>query len=248
MAFPSWNALCEAQVLLLLAVFLLACVGKALSPRDRPQLAWAGLEAVLCVLLLVSGHPAVRLVTVMILVAATWMLGELRTRRPSEGCGCFGAISSTVIGRRTVLRTGLLTVTAAGALGVRSSGVAVAAESFGWRGLFFVAELVLLLAISPEPVALLKRTRIPCDRREVPLKTTMDVLRASEPWRVHGAELGEPAEVWRELCWRFVVFEVPDGELVFAVSLGADREVRVRLVEEVSDATETGPNPAYVLV
>ncbi|GAA3212409.1 MauE/DoxX family redox-associated membrane protein [Actinocorallia longicatena] len=243
------DAFREAQVLVLLVVFLLACVGKTVSPGNRHQLAWAGLEGVLCLLLLVSGHPAVRLATAMILVAATWMLGELKTRRPEEGCGCFGSISSSRIGRRTILRTGLLAAAAGAAMGVSATGARISLDVLGWRGVFLVVELGFLMAISPEPVALLKRTRITCDRRDVPLRATMDVLRGSDAWKTWEDHVpGEPIEVWRELCWRFVVFEVEGGELVFAVSLGPDREVRVTLVEEVSDASETGPNPAYVLV
>lgn len=238
----------EAQLLVLVAVFLLASAGKFHEGKDLRSVIYAVIEAGLCLMLLVSSHDAVRLVTLMVLVAATWMLGELRTRNPYEGCGCFGALSSSRIGRRTVVRTGLLAIAAALTLGLPHSGLQVAGEAFGWRGVIFLLELGALVAISPETGALLKRTRVPCERRPVPLRDTLAVLHASEVWAKHGVGDAEPAEVWRELCWRFLVYPVDAGELVFAVSL-ADREVRVALVEEAtSEVNDTGPNPAYVLV
>jgi hypothetical protein len=242
----------ESQLLLLVCVFLLAAVGKLVSPKDRQALLFAGGEAGLCVLLLVSANPLVRLVTAMALVAATWVLGDLRTSRPEEGCGCFGVLSSARIGRRTVIRTGLLAAAAMLTFGLPHSGLQVLGESLGWRGLMFGAELVFFLVISPEPALLLRRTSVPCDLRRVPLSVSLGMLHGSEVWREYELELDspEPSEVWRELCWRFYLYPVrgAQADVVFAVSLDG-REVRASLVDRVVDGpSETGPNPRYVLV
>jgi hypothetical protein len=245
------TAFCEAQLLLLVFVFLLACVGKLASPKDRQALLFAGAEAGLCVMLLVSANPLVRLVTAMVLVAATWVLGDLRTSRPDEGCGCFGVLSSARIGRRTVIRTGLLAVAAMLTFGLERNGLQVLGDSLGWRGLMFGAELAFFLVISPEPALLLRRTEVPCDLRRVPLSVSLGMLHSSEVWQEYELVLDspEPSEVWRELCWRFYLYPArgAQADVVFAVSLDG-REVRASLVDRGADGpSETGPNPRYVL-
>ncbi|MEO5874734.1 MAG: MauE/DoxX family redox-associated membrane protein [Streptosporangiaceae bacterium] len=245
-------AFCEAQLLVLMCVFLLASVGKLVAPWEPRSLMFAGVEAGLCGLLLVSAHSFVRLVTAMVLVAATWVLGDLRTSRPDEGCGCFGVLSSTRIGKRTIIRTGLLAVSAILTFVTHRSGAAVLGEVFGWRGLMFGAELVFFLAISPEPAVLLRRSPVACELRRVPLSESLAMLRGSEVWREYELELDsvEPAEVWRELCWRFYLYPArgAEADAVFAVSLDG-REVRASLVDRVPEGpSETGPNPRYVLV
>jgi hypothetical protein len=130
----------------------------------------------------------------------------------------------------------------------------------GMRGCWLLCEAAVLVALSPESGVLMARWRatVPCEMRQSPLAQTLAILRANRAWREHASMLRstEPVEVWRELCWRFLVFAATSGgqekELVFAVSMAGSRrpEVRVALVHapnpEPPDepATEdTGPNP-----
>jgi hypothetical protein len=69
--------------------------------------------------------------------------------------------------------------------------------------------------------------------RAVPVARTLGALRASAAWRRYAEFLAAtPADVWREGCWRFVVYPgvLADRrvEVVFAVHL-AGRGVPVRV-------------------
>ncbi|MDX6742057.1 MauE/DoxX family redox-associated membrane protein [Actinocorallia sp. A-T 12471] len=227
-----------AQLLVIIVVFALASWGKLHTPKNRMALVYAGAEGVLALLLLTTAALAPRLVTVSMLAAATWVVGELRTSRPDDGCGCFGRLSRIRIGWRTVARTALLALVAFGACWAPTSGLAVLADGPGLAEAVFLLELAVIAAVSPESTALLRRAAVPCDRRRVPLADTMRVLHASSAWRAHGTGLGAPSEVWRELCWRFVVYPAPGGDLVFAVSL-ADGEVRVAHVPAPSERDDS---------
>ncbi|MCD0452546.1 hypothetical protein LO762_25660 [Actinocorallia sp. API 0066] len=238
-----------AQLLVLVVVFLLACWGKLHAPKNRAAVGYALAEGTLALLLLVSDTLVARLAAAGMLCAATWVLTELRATRPDEGCGCFGRLSRIRIGRRTVARTALLAGVAIAACWAPVSGLAVLADGPGLAEAVFLAELAFLVAVSPESTALVHRAAVPCERRVVPLADTLRVLRGSAAWRTFGVGLGEPVETWRELCWRFVVYRVPGGEVVFAVSL-ADREVRVAHVPGplLPDGESTEFLPAPVLV
>ena len=99
-----------------------------------------------------AGPPAlaVRAATAVLFCTAAAVLAELRTRRPDVGCGCFGDVSSTPVGWRTITRAALLGAAAVASLGVpplRSLG------SPDWLGealAVTAAELALLAALSPE--------------------------------------------------------------------------------------------------
>ena len=235
----------ESQLLLLVCVFALACAGKLMSPKDRQALLFAGVEAGLCVLLLVSADPLVRLVTAMVLVAATWVLGDLRTSRPEEGCGCFGVLSSSRIGKRTVIRTGLLAVAAMLTFGLERHGLQVLGDSLGWRGLMFGAELAFFLVISPEPALLLRRTEVPCDLRRVPLSVSLGMLHSSEAWQEYEAAaskyfkagqrptIAETVAYYRERKIGLVMFTV-DTEFEMGVRRIPNQEV-VDAARENSD-------------
>lgn len=238
-----------AQLLVIIVVFALASWGKLHAPKNRMAVSYAMAEGVLAVLLLFTEALAARMAAAAMLAAATWVVGELRTTRPEEGCGCFGRLSRIRIGRRTVARTALLALVAGAACWAPASGLAVLADGPGWAEAFLLLELAGFAAISPEATALLRRAAVPCDRRAVPLVDTLHVLHSSPAWRTYGIGLGEPSEVWRELCWRFLVYPVPDGEVVFAVSL-ADREVRVAHIPGpvLPDRPGFGLLPAPILV
>ena len=57
-----------------------------------------------------AGLPAtvVRAGTAVLFLIAVGALVELRERRPDAGCGCFGELSVTPVGARTIARAALL--------------------------------------------------------------------------------------------------------------------------------------------
>ena len=89
------------------------------------------------------------------------------------------------------------------------------------------AELALIAALSPEVGDALVRLGYtdPCELRQVPAERTLAALRRSRTWRRHARAITTemPIDMWRELCWRYVVFPCrQDGgnaEVVFAVQL-----------------------------
>ena len=89
------------------------------------------------------------------------------------------------------------------------------------------AELVLIGALSPEVGEGLIRLGYsePCELRDMPATRTLMALRRSKQWRRYAGLITSdvPADVWRELCWRYVVYPSSyDGrpaDLVFAVFL-----------------------------
>ena len=97
----------------------------------------------------------------------------------------------------------------------------------------FCAELVLIGALSPEVGEGLIRLGYsePCELRDVPSARTLLALRGSKQWRRYSgfATSEVPSDVWRELCWRYVVYPGSyDGrpaDLVFAVFLQQRRPV-----------------------
>jgi hypothetical protein len=225
---------------------------------DRPApllnrqvtLALGVFEGGLGLAMMVSAHASVRLAATVTFAAATWVVGELRRQGADTGCGCFGELSRGPVERRGVLRTGLCTLAAVVALGAPHSGTDVLRQGPALVGLVFVAELALFAALSPELPALLERLGLrpraaaPCERRRSPLTETYQALHASDAWlsRENAIVSAAPLDVWREGCWRFLVFPARvDGremEIVFAVSTAArHRTVRYAVVEaEPSEA------------
>ncbi|MBC6457107.1 MauE/DoxX family redox-associated membrane protein [Actinomadura sp. HBU206391] len=242
------EALQHSQLLLVSAALITACLTKLANPDLRTPVAYGdpapspafvvrdsrpmaiGLalsEGALGVALLVTPHPSVRVLTVLGFASATWVVSELRTYRPEDGCGCFGALSAGRIGIRCVARTALFTAAAIVALGVPHTGIDVLRTSLGWVGIMLTAEILLFIAVSPEADVLLDRlrSRVPCELRTAPLSETYDILRASTAWREHEDLLVSrtPVDVWRELCWRLFAYQGrvagQDVEIVFAVSM-----------------------------
>ncbi|WP_240196834.1 MauE/DoxX family redox-associated membrane protein [Nonomuraea lactucae] len=204
-------------------------------------------ELVLAVGLLVTTVPVFRWATVMFFALSTYVLLELRRRRPDAGCGCFGEVSAAPVGIRAVGRTVVLTGMAV---------MTVWAEVPGWvafaRPSWFVAAGVGLLALlSPELEEMIDRLRYraPCEQRPAPAEgVALSRLRGSGPWRTHRDHVAaaEPYDSWRELCWRFFAFQGKDGgDVVFAVYLSGRRPaVRVAVVSP----EDSGSLPAYTPV
>ncbi|WP_131739305.1 MauE/DoxX family redox-associated membrane protein [Actinomadura roseirufa] len=264
----------NTQVLLLATVLLAACLAK-LTVRERaagvPDHVHgvpvpAGLarvtalrrsrglnvglglgEGVLGLALLVTPQLPVRVAVALAFAAATWVVGELRVRRPDAGCGCFGGLSSKRVGRRSVLRAMLFTACAVASLGAPLPGLQVLRDVPAQVALLLTVELALFAALSPEVPALVERGArargrgrppVPCERRRSPVTETYRALYDSPAWVEHENVVASavPLDVWREGCWRFVVFPARmnerDMEVVFAVSTAErDRTVRSAVVQ-----------------
>jgi hypothetical protein len=181
-----------------------------------------------------KGHPAeaIRLSVGLLFAVATSALIELRAVRPDVGCGCFGDFSTAPVSGRTVARAALLGLAAISTLHL---------GPISWPGagdwillaVFMVAELIVLGALSPEvgeALVSLGYTE-PCELRALPAERTLVALRHSKQWRRHAWLLlsDKPSDVWRELCWRYVVLPAHcpghNCDLVFAVFLRHRRPV-----------------------
>jgi hypothetical protein len=192
----------------------------------------------------------VRAATLVLFCTGMGALHELRERRPDAGCGCFGELSHTPVSGRAITRVALLCGAALAALGappLRMPGSAGQA----WLTLAATAaELALLAVLSPEVGSLIIRLSHaePCELREVPVDRTLSALRSSVPFRRYRRFLvaETPTDVWREGCWRFVVFPgVLAGrpaEVVFAVYLaGRHGPVRVGVLDTEADIPAAWP-------
>jgi Methylamine utilisation protein MauE len=176
-----------------------------------------------------AGMPAtvIRLLTVVLFGTAVGALHELRNRRPDAGCGCFGDLSDTPVGWRTMTRSALLGAAAVASVGAPplqkpdSAGQALVVLGLG------AGELCVLAVLSPELGEIMVRLGYsePCEVRRLPIARSLAALRASQPWRQYRDSLvtREPEDVWREGCWRFAVFPgmvaARPVEVVFAIYL-----------------------------
>src|SRR5579863_5422776 len=186
----------------------------------------------------------VRAGTALFFLVAVGALNETRQRRPEAGCGCFGEFSDTPIGWRTITRAGVLCAAAAVTIGVpplRMPSSAATAEM--WLAVL-AFELSLIAFLSPELGEILVRLGYsePCELRRLPVERTMAALHASSPWRRYARQISgaAPIDVWREGCWRFVVYAgVARGrrvDIVFAVYLQARRPViRAAVLDAATD-------------
>jgi hypothetical protein len=193
-----------------------------------------------------SSLPAtvVRSATALFFLIAVGALNETRQRRPSVGCGCFGELSGTPIGWRTITRAGVLCVAAVATIGLpplRMPSSATTAEL--WLAVL-AFELALLAFLSPELGEILVRLGYsePCELRRLPVGRTLTALHASAAWRRYANQVtaAAPADVWREGCWRFVVYPgVARGrpvDIVFAVYLQSRRPpVRAAVLDADTD-------------
>ena len=181
--------------------------------------------------------------TVLLLAIAVGALNELRHRRPDVGCGCFGDLSQTPVSWRTLTRSVLLCAAAIATIGEpplhlpATPAVAIAALGIG------AVELLVIAALSPEVGQFLTRLGYsdPCEARGVPVARSLAFLRGSASWRAYQRYLTspEPADVWREGCWRFLAYPaVISGraaDVVFGVSLQAHRPpVRAAIVSPLN--------------
>jgi hypothetical protein len=263
------HLLLDLQIPILATVLLLASLAKLtvrdevpappVRPHRHPSFVYglALAEGTIGVALLVTQLGIVRLVSVVFFASATWVIADLRRRDADEGCSCFGGLSSAPAGRRGLARVALLTFAALVSAGVPASGAHVLGQAGAGAVLVILAETALLLALSPELTVIIERTRnsTPCELLDVPIEETYARMYASQAWREFEDSLtsARPAEVWRELCHRFVVFPARvDGrvaEVVFAVPIDGRRsQVRAALAWEPARAEQdddSGPRRVH---
>ena len=223
-----------------------------LGPRPPAAVALCAVELALGAgLLLTAGRTGTGAPALVLRGAAALLFGTaagalyvLRARRPGAGCGCFGELSSTPVGWRVVARAVLLCAAALSSAGAPPLRLPASAGQ-AWLTLgAVVAELAVLCALSPEVGQLILRLSYadPCEVREVPVARTLAALRGSAPWHRYQRFLvaAAPADVWREGCWRFLVYPgilaSRHVEVVFAVYLsGRGAPVRVGILEAGAD-------------
>jgi hypothetical protein len=193
-----------------------------------------------------AGTPAitVRALTTLLFATGVGALHELRGRRPEAGCGCFGELSHAPVSWRVLARVALLAVAA---LGTVTAGPlrepASLTDAWVLPGIV-VAEVAVLATLSPEIGEVMVRLGYsePCELRRIPVARTLVTLRRSVHWRRYRRYLTdtEPSDMWREACWRYVVFPgIADGravDIVFAVYMQSRRPaIRAAIVDAATD-------------
>ncbi len=187
-----------------------------------------------------AGPPAtaIRLASCLLFVVASCALIELRANRPEVGCGCFGEVSKAPVSTRALTRSALLALAGLATIGLKPIGPPTSMAAIQLVAILFV-EMLLIGALSPEIGESLVRLGYsePCEFRDVPAQRTLAALHRTRPWRRYSPLITSdtPVDVWRELCWRYVVYpsshEGSPAELVFAVYLQQRRPaVRAALV------------------
>jgi len=193
----------------------------------------------------------VRLGTALLFLVATSALIELRATRPDVGCGCFGDFSTAPVSGRTLARSALLAASALVTVGLPPLRPPQPGPAAILPLGIFAAELALIAVLSPEVGEGLVRLGYsePCELRILPAERTLAALRRSSQWRRHAALItsAEPVDMWRELCWRYVVFAgEADGrpvELVFAVFLRQHRPaIQAALVDAATGTAMPWPS------
>jgi hypothetical protein len=186
----------------------------------------------------------VRTATALFFLVAVGALNELRQRRPDAGCGCFGEFSDTPIGLRTIARSGVLCASAVATIGLPPLRMPSSSTEAEVCLAALAVELALIAFLSPELGDLLVRLGYtePCELQRLPVGRTMSALRASSPWRRYEGQVStaQPTDVWREGCWRFVVYpgvvSARPVDIVFAVYLQARRPaIRVAVLDAATD-------------
>jgi hypothetical protein len=197
-----------------------------------------------------AGLPAtlVRAGTAVLFLIAVGALVELRERRPSAGCGCFGELSVTPVGVRTITRAALLATAALATIGQPPLHMAVSAsEAELWIGLL-TAEILLFAALSPEIGEAMIRLGYsePCEVRLISVGRTLAALNGSAQWRRYAPVItsAAPVDIWREGCWRYLLYPGEargrSVDVVFAVYLRSRRpQIRAAVLDAFTDEVLT---------
>jgi hypothetical protein len=193
-----------------------------------------------------AGPPTVviRSLTALFFGTAVAALHELRERQPDAGCGCFGDLSHTPVSWRALVRSAVFCLAAIATIGLPPLHPPESARQAGLVLAVFAVMVAALAALSPEIGELMVRLGYcePCEVRRLPVARTLSALRGSGHWRRYRRYLtsDEPVDVWREGCWRYVVFPAMLAsrrvEVVFAVYLKSRRApVRAGIFDATAD-------------
>ncbi len=195
-----------------------------------------------------AGVPAtvVRSATALLFGTAVATLHELRGRQPDAGCGCFGDLSDTPVSWQAFVRSALLCAGAIATIGVSPLHLPASGRQAAVVLAVLAVELLVLAALSPEIGEIMVRLGYcePCEVRRLPVSRTLAALRGSAYWRRYKRYLVSPDEppldVWREGCWRYVVFQGMLAsrrvEVVFAVYTKSRRApVRAGIFDATAD-------------
>jgi hypothetical protein len=204
-----------------------------------------------------AGVPAaaVRVGVAVLFLTAVGALVELRERRPDAGCGCFGDLSVTPVGWRTIARSALLAAAALATVGQPALHMPTSSGAAELRIAIFAVEVLVIAALSPEISEALVRLGYsePCEVRRVSVDRTLASLGGSAVWRRYARLVtsAAPADVWREGCWRYVVYpgqaEGRNVELIFAVYLRSRRpQVRAAMLDAFTNEVLAGPQAGPV--
>lgn len=221
----------------------------------RPAMLTCALGELLLVIgLLLTGDPLFRWAVAAFFAVSTYVLWELRRRRPDAGCGCFGEVSAIPVGLRSLGRTMVLTAMAVGLVWTSKIPGWETLGGLTWTHVpAMLAGLLVLAALSPEIEETIARIRYraPCEQRRLTPATALGRLRSSAVWRSHTGQLlsTDPVDSWRELCWRFFVYPGHSHtgdpvDVVFAVYLsGRHPAVRVAMVDPEGRPVEIAAIP-----
>jgi hypothetical protein len=193
-----------------------------------------------------AGPPAlaIRSATALLFGTAVAALYELRDREPDAGCGCFGDLSHTPVSWRALARSVVLCLAAIATIGMRPLHLPATGKQAAAVLVMLAVELAALAVLSPEIGEIMVRLGYsePCEVRRLPVARTLSALRGSAHWRRYRRYLTslEPVDVWREGCWRYVVFPAMLAsrrvEVVFAVYLKPRRApVRAGIFDATAD-------------
>jgi hypothetical protein len=234
-------------------------------PARRPAaMLVCACELAIGVVLLVTAPPAARhgtgamdgaaadgariAATAFFLVAMSALI-ELRGHRPDVGCGCFGDLSTHPVSARSIVRSGVLAVAALASIGGPGLQLARPGAGAALPLVIFCAEFLVIALLSPEAGEVLVRLGYsePCELRSIPARRTLATLRRSPHWPRHAGVITSenPSDIWRELCWRYVVYpgqvDGADADVVFAVQMKQRRPViRSAVVPRETAATLPG--------
>ena len=174
-----------------------------------------------------------RIAATAFFLVAMCALIELRARRPDVGCGCFGDLSSRPVGARSIARSALLALAALASIGAPGLHLPPPSARAALVLAILCAEFLVIALLSPEAGEVLVRLGYsePCEVRSVPAPRTLAALHRSSHWRRQASLIisDEPSDIWRELCWRYVVYpgrlDGADADVVFAVQVKQRRPV-----------------------
>jgi hypothetical protein len=174
-----------------------------------------------------SAADGVRLAAAAFFLVAMCALIELRGRRPDAGCGCFGDLSARPVGARSIARSALLAVAALASIGGPTLHLPPPGPGAALALAVLSAEFLLIALLSPEVGEALVRLGYsePCELRAIPAERTLAALHRSSHWHRQASVITSdvPADMWRELCWRYVVYpgrlDGADADVVFAVQV-----------------------------